>query len=114
MNIRILFIAIVLVIANILLSTIISAYPTFNVIVTSVVIIVNAILIILLKKINLKDAFKYSLTVLLGVIGMAELLLGAFAQQQYQNNWFLIVLILAGIFEIILLLAANFVSSKVN
>lgn len=104
----------VLVVVNIVLGAILTAYHTTNVILNSVVILSTGILLWVLSSIHLKDAYKYSLSLLFSVFGFVEYVLGFFASFEWKNNWFVIVALIILSVEIISVLLTNYISNKNN
>ena len=107
-------ITIVLLVVNIVLGTVLSAYQTTNVILNSFVILLTGIMLWILSSVQLKDAFKYSLSILFGIIGCSEYIVGFFAPSEWHHNWFAIVVIAIISIEIIILTLVNYVSNKNN
>lgn len=62
--------------------------------------------------IKLKDAFKYSLTTILGFVGFFEYILGFFAPSELTNNWFAILTIALFAIEIIIVILTNYITNK--
>ncbi|MCQ2211633.1 MAG: hypothetical protein MJZ34_15230 [Paludibacteraceae bacterium] len=81
-------------IANVLIGLIVSSYPSFNVGLNSAVIVLTTLLLFVLSSIKLKDAFKISLTLLTCILGCVEFFLGLFANDKFENNWYLVVLVI--------------------
>lgn len=84
----------------------------FNVGVNSAVIVVTMALLYILKVIKMKDAFVISQSFLSLFLGLVEFILGCFAPQRFDDNWYLVVIILLIAFEGILLLMTNLMSNK--
>ncbi len=101
---------IILLISNILIGLIVSSYETFNVCLTSVVIIATTFLLEWLSSSNLKDAFKISLTVLFSFLGLVEFVLGLIAPAQFKNNWYLVVIIVLIIIESLFVISSSLAS----
>lgn len=101
---------IILLISNILIGLIVSSYETFNVCLTSVVIIATTLLLGWLSSSNLKDAFKISLTVLFSFLGLVEFVLGLVAPSQFEDNWYLVVIIVLIIIESLFLISSSLAS----
>ncbi|MDH6343436.1 putative membrane protein [Parabacteroides sp. PFB2-12] len=106
----ILFIGGIILLSNLLLGMILSAYPIFNVGLNSVVIIVNTVLLYAVNVIQLKDAFKIFFSLFLPIIGVIEFILGLFANSQFKDNWFLVFIVFALMGEAILLVVIKKVS----
>lgn len=103
-----------LLVLNLLLGLVISAYHPFNMWMNCIVVIINIILVYLASIVKLKDAFRISMLLLFPILGFVEFLCGFFVAPKWEDN-FLIVLVLIMLFvQTLLLTAANYVSKKIN
>ena len=109
-----LIIGIILLVANLLFGSILSVYPTFNMWLNCGVIAATTALLYILKSIQLKDGFYISLSMLFGIFGFVAFILGLFAPQRYTDNWYLIAIILIGVFEAILLTITHIISKTIK
>lgn len=100
-------------VANLLVGLIITAYAPFNMVLNSVVIIVNTLLLYALTVSSIKDGFKASLCLLYPIMGIIEFFLGLFAPDKWENNWYLIICVIFLFFECALYAIINGVS-KIN
>jgi len=107
-----LIIGIILLIANLLLGSILSIYPAFNMWLNSGVIAATTVLLYVIGRISLKDGFKISLTFLFGFFGFITFVLGLFTPQRYSDNWYLLAIILIVAFEAIILTITHIISKK--
>jgi len=103
----------ILLIANLLIGSILSVYPAFNMLLNSGVIIANTVLLYLLSIITLKDGFRISLSFLFSFFGLVEFILGLIAPQRYEDNGYLLAVILIVAFEAIMLVITHLVSKNV-
>jgi hypothetical protein len=103
---------IILLVVNGAFGIIISAYQLTNVYLNSAVILFGGIVLWIVSSISLKDAFKYSLTLIFGLIAVVEYILGFFAPSELSNNWFAILMIVILAIESIILLLTNFITNK--
>lgn len=110
----ILLVGLIALVANILLGTVISAYSTFNIVLNSSVIVFNALFIYLINVVTLKDAFKISLSMFFSLFGIIEYVLGFFASQQFTNNWYLVLIILAIAIEAAVLVVIHIISKTIK
>lgn len=99
---------------NIVLGLLISKYSLFNACLNSVVIIVTTILIFVLNKIEIRDAFRFSLTFFFAFIGFVCFIFGFFSKGTFTDNWPIIADVILLAFEVILLLVTSFVSKSVK
>lgn len=104
----------IVLVLNVLIGLLISSYSTFNVCLTSGIIIISFALIELLKYTKLKDAFRISLTVVFAFFFIVNFILGIISPEKFQDNGYLIAVLIITVFEIIVLLACNAVSKRVK
>ena len=104
----------ILLIANLLFGSILSFYLSFNMWLNCGVIAATTALIYLLSIITIKDGFRISLSMLFGTFGVIEFILGLFAPQHYENNWYLIAIIIIVAFEAIVLTITHIVSKTIK
>lgn len=98
----ILIIGVICFVANLLLGLIISSYAPFNLGLNSIVILINTGLMYAIAASSVKDGFKVSLSMLFPLCGLIEYILGLFASNTFENNWFLILTIILLFIESIL------------
>ena len=110
----IIVIGIILLVANLLFGLILSSYEVFNLFVSSLVIVATTALLFCLNVIILKDGFKISLHVLFSILGAIEFVLSLFSSKTFENNWFLLVIVLSLAVQSIILLITNKVSIKIK
>ncbi|MDR1747223.1 MAG: hypothetical protein LBR49_08140 [Tannerella sp.] len=109
----ILITGIILLVANLLFGSMLSAYLAFNMGINCGVIIANTVLLYFLCCITLKDAFRISLSFLFSFLGFVEFILGLLAPQRYEDNGYLVAVILIVAFEAIVLVITNLVSKNI-
>lgn len=107
----ILILGIICFIANAIIGMVITSYAAFNVMVTSIVIAVNTFIMYGIVTSSVKDGFKISLTLLLPIIALIELILGVIAPEGIENNWYVIILTLLLAGEAILYATAYGISN---
>ena len=105
---------IILLVANLLFGLILPSYEVFNLFVSSLVIVATTALLFCLNVITLKDGLKISLYVLFTILGCIEFVLSLFSSKTFENNWFLLVIILSFTVQSIILLITNRVSIKIK
>lgn len=103
---------IILLLVNAVIGFIVSAYQLTNVILNSAVLLLSGIMFWVVSSICMKDAYKYSLSILFGIIGVGEFVLGFFAPSEWSNNWFAVLMLVILSIEIILVLLTNLVTKK--
>lgn len=100
-------IATLLFLLNLVCGLILPQYEVFNIIMTSVIIILNAVLIFIASSI-LNDAFKISTTFLFSLFGFVECVLSILSPQELESNYYLVGICLLVTFEILILVCAKF------
>ena len=101
-------------IVNILCGCIISSYSTFNCGVTSGIIILNAIIMLIVSEITLKDGYRISLNVLFPIMVIVEFIVGLFSPERFQDNGSLVFILIALLLEGIIIIITNQTSKKVQ
>lgn len=105
---------IILLVVNGLLGLILTTYHSINFYLNSGVILLTGILLVIISSTHLKDAFKISLYSLFTIVGGIEYILGFFAPEEWNNNWFIILVLAVSAIEIIIILLTNYVINKTN
>ena len=108
------FIGGILLLFNIFWGMMLSAYPTFNCILNSGIIIVNVVLLSVLSSMPLKDGFKVSLSWLFPLMCLLQLIIGLFAPEHFKDNFCVIAILIIAFLQIILLVSAKLVSRLNN
>lgn len=104
----------ILIVANLLVGFIASGYQTFNVIASSLVILITGCLNYAAATITLKDAFRVAHYFLFSLLGIVMFLLMVFSPHQLENNWRVIVSLIIIVLEIIALYITYRVSKHIN
>ena len=104
--------SIVLLVANLLFGAILSFYDIFNVLISSLVIVVTGILLYLTDCIHLKDGYKVSLFLLFVITGALEFIISLIAPNLVVDNWWLLLIITLIAVEMIMLIVTNTISNK--
>lgn len=102
----------ILLALNVVTGILLSGYQWQNVLLSSLAIIMTAMLICLSATIPLKSGFKVSLSFIFMIIGGAEFVLGVVSRHTFQDNWAAIVALALLAFEIIVLILAWAVSKS--
>ena len=89
-----------LLMLNSVLGLVLSAYEPFNWVLNDGVILVNIALFNYVAVSNIKDGFKFSMTLFFFVSGLAEFLLGLFMKSYFTDNLLLILLFLMLIIQV--------------
>lgn len=101
-----LIVSIILIAVNILAGLILESYHQENVIMSTCVLAINALLLWVIAHSNMKDAFKVSYHILFPLLCLVEFILAIVAPSQWQNNYYLIGIICCLAFQIILFFVA--------
>jgi hypothetical membrane protein len=96
---------------NSLLGLVLSAYEPFNWVLNDGVILVNIALFNYVAVSNIKDGFKFSMTLFFFVSGLAEFLLGLFMKSYFTDNLLLILLCLMLIIQVGVLAVVRSISN---
>ncbi len=104
----------ILLILNVLIGLIVSTYSTFNLCLTSGIIVLSFALIELLKHSKLRDAFRVSLTVIFAFLMIVCLILGVLSPETFKDNGYIISIFAILSVELIILLTASFISQNVK
>ncbi len=104
----------ILLVLNVLIGLIVSSYSTFNVCLTSCIIVLSFALIEMLKHSKLRDAFRISLTFIFAFLMFVCLVLGVLSPETFKDNGYIIAIIVILVFEVITLLTTSFVSQNVK
>ena len=107
-------IAVILIVVNFLLGLMLSCYGSFNVWMNCAVIVFNAILLLLLGSMRIKDGFRYALGVLFPIFGLVEFLCIAFSKPQFEDNGAAVFVLFLWVLQVVVLLAANRVSKTIK
>lgn len=97
-------------VANLVIGLVVSSYAMFNIVVNSIVIVVNTILMYALAGSSVKDAFKISMICIFPLFGLIEFVLGAKAPDTFEDNWYVVGVTFILLFEGILFAASHTVS----
>ena len=96
-----------LLLLNIVCGLILPHYDGWNIVMTSIVMIFNAVLIGVAVNI-LNDAFKISLSFIFSILCLIECLLSILSPQQIENNLCLLWICLLVVSQLIILISAKF------
>lgn len=99
---------------NTLIGVIVSAYPQFNLHLNNAIIVIHTLLILAVLMVNLKDAFRISLSFLFSTISLCMFICGFYVVPQFENNIFLIAMLVIVLFEIITLIVTNYITNKIK
>ena len=99
---------------NVLLGLLLSKYSYFNMGVNCGVIILNTSLLYALYVLNMRNAFRISLSFLFAIFAIIEIILGCLMPQQLQDNGYLIALFVLLFLEITLIVVTNILSNKIK
>lgn len=100
----------IILLLNLVIGMIFSAYKPFNIELNSTVIIINTLMLYSLGVSQIKDGFKISLSFLFLIVAAIEFIQALFVPNSWENNASLTMLILLFAGQIILYAIAYFVS----
>ena len=100
----------IILLLNLAIGMIFSAYKPFNIGLNSAVIVVNTLMLYSLGVAQIKDGFKISLSFLFLITAAIEFILALFVPETFENNVALTMLILLFVGQIILYLIAYYIS----
>ena len=100
----------IILLLNLVIGMIFSAYKPFNIGLNSAVIVVNTLMLYSLGVAQIKDGFKISLSFLFLIAAAIEFILALFVPETLENNVALTMLIILFAGQVILYAIAYFVS----
>ena len=107
-------IGLILLVLNLLCWLLLSCYNTFNAIASSVIIIVNVVLLWFVDGVHLKDGYRVSLNCLFPFFAFIEFLCMVFCRPYLEDNIVIVIVLLAIVLQIILLVGANYMSKTIK
>lgn len=110
----ILFASLAVLIVNIAAGLLLSSYHTFNMLATSAIVILTAILMYMTESITMKDAFRVSLPIIFATLGIVMFLLMLFSKPQLHDNWRVIVSLVILLIEVVILFVTNIISQHIK
>ena len=110
----ILNIGILILVLNVAIGLLLSAYPLFNMVLNSIVIVITTVLIWLLSSYNQRTAFAVSLTFLYSFLGIIQLVLDILSPARIRDNWMMVTIIALIALECALLIVTKSISKKVK
>jgi len=99
-------VSILLIIVNVLVGLIVTAYLLENVVMSSFVLVANALLLWVVGNSNMKDAFKVSFYIIFPFLCLLEFILAVLAPAKLENNLHLVGIIACVALQAILIFAA--------
>lgn len=109
-----LIICVILLALNIIFGFILSSYGWINVSLTSLAIIVNCLLMLLVSAMHIKDGFRVSFNCLLPLFTLIEIWCGIAAPNRFEDNGQLVAIIILIFIQVLLLVGANAISKSVK
>ena len=110
----ILYIGILALVLNVTIGLLLSAYPLFNMVLNSIIIVITTLLIWLLSSNHQRTAFVVSQTFLYSFLGIIQLVLGIFSPARITDNWMMVTIIALIALECALLIVTKTISKKVK
>ena len=93
MRVLIIIISFILILFNVLAGIILKDYLLRNIVVSSCVLLINALLLLLVTNSDMKDAFKISFSLLFPFFGIIEFILAILAPDTWKDNIYYVCII---------------------
>lgn len=93
MRVLIIIISFILILFNVLAGIILKDYLLRNIVASSCVLLINALLLLLVTNSEMKDAFKISYSLLFPFFGMIEFILAILAPNTWKDNIYYVCII---------------------
>lgn len=106
-------IGMILLFSNLAFGLVLKSYDVFNLILSSVVIVVTTVLMLLVSYIKMKDGFRIPLYFINAFCGIVEYVIAVIAKHDIGNNWYFAILIIVAALQVILLMSSNAVSKRI-
>lgn len=104
----------ILLLLNVLFGLMLSNYCTFNWLLNSGIIIVSVVMLYMVSSMGLNDGFRVSFNCLFPMFTFIELICGFLATERFNDNLYLIAIILLVVLQIVMLISASYLSTKNN
>lgn len=104
----------ILLLLNVLLGLMLSSYSTFNCALNSGIIILSVIMLCVVSSLKLSDGFRVSFNCLFPVFTLIELICGFLAAERFNDNYYLIAIILLVLLQVVMLVSAGYLSTNNN
>jgi hypothetical protein len=101
---------IILIVLNVIAKLIITNYDWFNLVLSSLVLVSNAILLYALSNPKIADGFRVAMSFIYSFVGALLFILSQFSIIPMQDNWIILVIIVVTGFEWMLLVLFRVVS----
>lgn len=98
--------ALAILTVNIIMGLLLSAYSLTNMLFTSIAIIVNTLLILILFLCRAESTHRLSLGIIFAFIGIIEYFSGLMAPEHLMNNWWVIIFVILTATQTILVFLA--------
>ena len=109
---RIIIIALLVLIANLLIGLLVTAYSPLNLLFTNAAIVINGVLLALSFLGRAESTHRLSLGFMFAAVGALEFITGFFAPERWANNWWLIGVVTLTAIQCILLFLAIYYSKE--
>lgn len=101
-------------IMNFVIGVIFPSYNQFNMYLISAIIGVQTLLLLAVLMINLKDAFRISLSYIYSIIYITMLILGFITAPRFENNILLLLMFATVLVEILIIIIANYTTKAIK
>ena len=104
----------ILLLLNVLFGMMLSSYSTFNWLLNSGIIITSVVILYMVSSMELNDGFRVSFNCLFPMFTFIELICGFLAPEQFNDNLYLIAIMLLVVLQVVMLVSAGYLSTKNN
>lgn len=109
-----LFSSIIFVAVNLLAGLLLTSYSQENVLMSTGVIVANTILLLAVSSSSIKSPFKLSMSIIFPVFALLEFVLTIISPNRYQDNGYLVAVILCFTFQVVCFVTIISVSRRNN
>lgn len=102
----------ILLLLNVVFGLMLSSYSTFNWLLNSGIIIVSVVMLYIVSSMELNDGFRVSFNCLFPMFTFIELICGFLAAERFNDNYYLIAIILLVLLQVVMLVSAGYLSTK--
>ena len=102
----------IMLLLNVLFGFMLSCYSTFNCALNSGIIIVSVIMLCIVSSMRLSDGFRVSFNCIFPVFTIIELVCGFLAAERFNDNLYLIAIILLVVMQVVMLISAGYLSTN--
>lgn len=94
----------ILIAMNLLFGLLLSSYSAFNMLFTTVVLMLTTAFVYAVNAVRMSNASKVALSILLPLSGFVKLIFGIISPERIEDNWCMIVCVLLTVIELAIVL----------